>query len=290
MKIFNTIPSMILIALLSAGSAVAQRNAPLTENAALRYWSAFSEVQDSGITDQQAKELNAILDGTAPYDDSNYKDLLEKNTLALEIMARATSLPNCDWGLDYGLGHDVPVDYARKALVLGRLNVLYAFHLLKTGNKDGAVRALAVGLRFSRDVGNGGSLFATLIAKDLLASHLRAVAGALRLEQLSAGQRSQLQTAVARVGEGLDWPMAAKRDLDALRGDYAGNSQTSAALTRIISSYVAALNDESKLPALDQAVQGAPQELANVIPNAKRVLEQKQDLNSTLLQTLAVLQ
>ena len=290
MKTSNTIPSMILIALLSAGSALAQRNAPLTENAALRYWSAFSEVQDSGITDRQAKELNAILDGTAPYDDSKYKDLLEKNTLALEIMARATSLPNCDWGLDYGLGHEVPVDYARKALVLGRLNVLYAFHLLKTGNKDGAVRALAAGLRFSHDVGNGGSLFATLIAKDLLMSHLSAVAGALHLEQLSAGQRSQLQTAVARVGEGLDWPMAAKRDLEALRGDYAGNSQTSAALTRIISSYVAALNDESKLPALDQAVQGAPQELANVIPNAKRVLEQKQDLNNTLLQTRAVLQ
>jgi len=290
MKIFNTIPSMILIALLSAGSALAQRNAPLTENAALRYWSAFSEVQDSGITDQQARELNAILDGTAPYDDSKYKDLLEKNTLALEIMARATSLPNCDWGLDYGLGHDVPVDYARKALVLGRLNVLYAFHLLKTGNKDGAVRALAAGLRFSHDVGNGGSLFATLIAKDLLTSHLRSVADALRLEQLSAGQRSQLQTAVARVREGLDWPMAAKRDLEALRGDYAGNSQTSAALTRIISSYVAALNDESKLPVLDQAVQGAPQELANVIPDAKRVLAQKQDLNNTLLQTRAVLQ
>jgi len=85
----------------------------------LRYWSAFSEVQDSGITDQQAKELNAILDGTAPYDDSKYKDLLEKNALALEIMARAISLPNCDWGLDYGLGHERAVDYARKALVLG---------------------------------------------------------------------------------------------------------------------------------------------------------------------------
>ena len=281
---------MILVALLSAGSALAQRNTSLTKNAALRYWSAFSEVQDSGITNQQAKELNAILDGTAPYDDSKYKDLLEKNTLALEIMVRATSLPSCDWGLDYGLGHDVPVDYARKALVLGRLNVLYAFHSLKTGNKDGAVRALAAGLRFSHDVGNGGSLFATLVAKDLLTSHLRAVAGALRLEQLSTSLRSQLQTAVARVGEGLDWPMAAKRDLEALRGDYAGNSQTSAALTRIISSYVAALNDESKLPALDQAVQGAPQELANVIPNAKRVLEQKQDLKNTLLQTRAALQ
>src|ERR1700684_47812 len=245
----------------SAGSALAQRNAALTENAALRYWSGFYEVQDSGSTDQQAKELNAILDGTAPYDDSKYKDLLEKNALALEVMARATSLPNSDWGLDYALGHELPVAYARKALVLGRLNVLYAFHLLKTGNKDGTVRTLAAGLRFSHDVGNGGSLFATLIAKDLLMSHLRAVADALRLEQLSPGQRSQLQTAVARIGEGLDWPMAANRDLEALRGDYAGNPQTSAALTRIISSYAAALNDESKLPVLNQAVGNAPQEL-----------------------------
>jgi hypothetical protein len=290
MKILNLIPSMILIALLSAGSVLAQRNSPLAENAALRYWSAFSEIQDSGITDQQAKELNAILDGTAPYDDSKYKDLIEKNTLALEIMARATSLPNCDWGLDYGLGHDVPVDYARKALVLGRLNVLYSFHLLKTGNKHGAFRALAAGLRFSHDVGNGGSLFATLIAKDLLTSHLRAVADALRLERLSAGQRSQLQTAIARVAEGLDWPAAAKRDLETLREDYAANAETSAALSRIISSYVAALTDESRLPALDQALQSAPQELASVIPNARRVLEQKQDLNNTLMQTRALLQ
>jgi hypothetical protein len=290
MRIFTTIPSMILIALLSAGSAFAQRNTPITENAALRYWSAFSEVQDSAITDQQAKELNAILDGTAPYNDSKYKGLLEKNTFALEIMARATSLPNCDWGLDYGLGHDVPVDYARKALVLGRLNVLYAFHLLKIGNKDGAVRALGAGLRFSRDVGNGGSLFATLVAKDLLTNHLRAVADALHLEQLSAGQRSLLQTAVTRLGEGLDWPTAAKRDLEALRGDYAGNSQTSAALTRIISSYVATLNDESELPALNQTVEGAPKQLADLIPNVKRILEQEEDLKNRLLQTRALLQ
>jgi hypothetical protein len=290
MKPFNPILSMILLALLSAGSALAQRNSPIAENAALRYWSAVSEIQDAAISDQQAKELNAILDGVAPYDDSKYKDLLEKNALALELMARATSLPYCDWGLDYGLGHDLPVEYARKALVLGRLNVLYAFHLLKTGNKDGAVRALAAGLRFSHDVGNGGSLFATLIAKDLLVSHLKTIAGALHLEQLSATHRSQLQAAVARVAEGLDWPMAAKRDLDALHADYAGNSQASSVLTRISSSYVDAMNDDSRLPALNQAIEGAPQTLANVIPNAKRVLEQKQDLNSTLLQTRALLQ
>ena len=289
MKHITAIPSMILAVLLSDFSVSAQGNMSLAENAALRYWSAFSEVQDSAITEQQAKELNAVLDGTVPYDDSKYKDLLEKNTLALEIMARATSLANCDWGLDYG-AEDVPVEYARRALVLGRLNVLYAFHLFIAGNKDGGVRTLAAGLRFSHDVGNGGSLFATLIAKDLLVTHLRAVADVLHLEQLSAAQRARLQEAVTRLGEGLDWRAAAKLDLEGLRSHYAGDLVTSTALTRIISSYVAVFEDQSKLPALNEAIHSAPQQLANLIPNAKRVLEQKQDLNNRLLQTRSLLQ
>ncbi len=289
MKHITAISSLILVVLLPGVCVSAQRNMALADNAALRYWSAFSAVQDSAITDEQARELNAILDGTAPYDDTKYKDLLEKNTLALEIMARATSLANCDWGLDYG-AEDVPVEYARKALVLGRLNVLYAFHLFIAGNKDGGVRSFAAGLRFSHDVGNGGSLFATLIAKDLLVNHLRAVADVLHLEQLSAAQRAQLQEAVRRLGEGLDWRTAAKLDLEGLRSHYAGDAVTSTALTRIISSYVAVLEDQSKLPTLDAAIRSAPQQLANLIPNAKRVLEQKQDLNNRLLQTRSLLQ
>ncbi len=296
MKHITAVPSIVLAFLLSAVSASAQRNVPLADNAALRYWSAFSAVQDSAITDEQARELNAILDGTAPYDDLKYKDLLEKNRLALEIMARATStLANCDWGLDYG-AEDVPVEYARKALVLGRLNVLYAFHLFIAGNKDGGVRTLAAGLKFSHEVGNGGSLFATLVAKDLLVNHLRAVANAVHLEAdplrgpLSAAQRSRLQEAVAQLGEGLDWRSAAMRDLEALRTQYAGDSQASAALTRIISSYTAVLDDQSKLPILDEAIHSAPQQLASVIPNAKRVLKEKQDLNNKLLQTRSLLQ
>jgi len=289
MKHITAISSLILVVLLPGVCVSAQRNMALADNAALRYWSAFSAVQDSAITDEQARELNAILDGTAPYDDTKYKDLLEKNTLALEIMARATSLANCDWGLDYG-AEDVPVEYARKALVLGRLNVLYAFHLFIAGNKDGGVRSFAAGLRFSHDVGNGGSLFATLIAKDLLVNHLRAVADVLHLEQLSAAQRAQLQEAVRRLGEGLDWRTAAKLDLEGLRSHYAGDAVTSTALTRIISSYVVVLEDQSKLPTLDAAIRSAPQQLANLIPNAKRVLEQKQDLNNRLLQTRSLLQ
>lgn len=281
--------SIVLVVLLSAVSTCAQKNPPIADNAALRYWSAFSAVQDAVITDQEAKELNSVLENMGTYDDSKYKDLLQKNTLALEVMARGTLLSNCDWGLDYGLGEDVPVDYARKALVLGRLNVLYAIHLYQAGNKDGAVRALAAGLRFSHDVGAGGSFFATVVAKDLLVTHLTAVNDALHMEQLSASQRSRLQNAVAELGDGLDWSAAAKRDLEGLRGHYATDAVTSAALTRIIATYVAVLNDPSKMSLLNEAIRSAPKQLANLIPNATRVLEQKQELNNKLLQIRSLL-
>src|SRR2546421_6647904 len=83
---------------ISISFASAEQRAKLSENAALRYWSAFAQMQDSAITDQQVKELNLILEGTAPYDDLKYKEFVEKNKLALQTMARGTSILNCDWG------------------------------------------------------------------------------------------------------------------------------------------------------------------------------------------------
>lgn len=290
MKRAKNIASIIFAVLVALGSAFAQRAASPADNAALRYWAAFSQIQDSGISDQDAKELNTALETMGPFDMSKYKDLVQKNTLALQVMARGTSLPTCDWGLDYGLGDNVPVDYARKALVLGRLNILYVMNLYHSGDKDGAVHALAAGLRFSHDVANGGSLFATLVAKDLLVTHLIATMDGLRMGQLSASQRSELQNAVAALGDGLDWSSAAKRDVEALRAQYAAEPRASAALDRIVGSYGAYLKDPSKLSMLTQAINSAPAELASLIPNPQRVLEQKQDLSDKLAQARGLLQ
>src|SRR6202051_115748 len=131
--------ALLLFGVILSRGALAQQKPKLGDNAALRYWAAFSVMQDAGISAQQAKELNLILDGTAPYKDLSYKDLLERNALALNVIARATALANCNWGLDYDLRDQTPVEYARKSLELGRLNVLYAFHLSFTGDKDGSV-------------------------------------------------------------------------------------------------------------------------------------------------------
>jgi hypothetical protein len=290
MRRINVIGFTVIAAILSVGLAAGQQKVSLADNAALRYWAAFSQLQDAAITDQEAKELNSALDKMGPFDISKYNDLIQKNAPALEIMARGTLLPACDWGLDYGLGGDVPVDYARKALALGRLNILYAMHLYHSGNGDGAIGALAAGLRFSHDLAKGGSLFATLAAKDLLVTHLTAAGDALHMGQLSAAQRSRLQKAVAALGDGLDWPAAAKRDLDALGAHYSGDSRASLALSRVVSSYTAFLKGESDLPNLMDAINHAPPELAQLIPSPKRVEEQKQELSDKIQQTRMLLQ
>ena len=291
MKSFCLLSIAFLIVALADISASAQRNGKLWNNAALRYWAAFSIMQDSDISAQEAKKMNAILDGTAPYDDSIYGSLVQKNELALKLMAGGTTLPTCTWGLDYSLGENVPVEYARKGLALGRLNVIYAFHMLLTGNRVGAIDALAAGLRFSHDIGNGGSLFATLAAKDLLVNHLRAIEFALHTSGLSAGQRQRLQTVLAQLGpESLDWQGATRRDLEALRGRYAGNQQASAALTQIIDAFARVLRDPSNGQALQQAIKSAPIDVGNLIPSAKRVLQQKQELRDKLIQLRSELQ
>lgn len=281
--------SLILFCAVPLCSAFAQQSGQLGQNAALRYWSAFAQMQDSAISDQQAKELNAILDGTAPYEDLKYYELAEKNRAAVETMTRGTSIPNCDWGVDYALGPDAPVEYVRKALILGRLNVLYAFHLGIKGDKDGAVHTIAAGVRLSRDVANGGTLFATLVARNLLATHIRAMAFMLHVQQLSSQQKAVLQKALDQLGtDGLDWPSAVKREFEIPIPGL--DAKASSALAQISTTYQSVLSNPSALPSLQQMIASAPRTLRELIPNPQRVLDEKQDLAEQLRQMRSLLQ
>lgn len=281
--------SLILLCAAPACSAFAQQSEQLGQNAALHYWSAFAEMQDSGISDQQAIELYAILDGTAPYQDLKYYELVEKNRAAVETMARGTAIPNCDWGIDYALGVDTPVEYVRKALTLGRLNVLYAFHLLKNGNKDGAVRALSAGVRFSHDVANGGSLFAALAAKNLLKIHIRTMAAALHLGELSPSQKSVLLKALDQLGsDGFDWQSAVKREFEVPLPGL--DAKASSVQAQISAAFQSALNNPSELSRLQQMIASAPQKLRELMPNPQRILDEKQDLADQVRQMHSLLQ
>lgn len=288
MKTTRLVLLSALLATLAITSTVEAQKVKLGDNAALRYWSAFSQMQDVSITNDDAKQLTSTIDGTIPYSDSRYKDLVEKNKSALDTMARGTALPNCDWGLEYQLGTETPVEYVRKALTLGRLNVLYALHLIASGDKDGAVRVLTVGLQFSRDVANDGTVFATVAAKSLLTVHLRAIDVVAREGKLSVKQRASLQQAVAKLGrDGLDWQSAIRRELSGLHGPA---SPVSPDIERLIPDYVEAVSNLSMLPRLRQSITNMPPQFQEMIPNPKRVLEEKEELANQLQRTLALLQ
>jgi hypothetical protein len=286
MNIPRLISSVVVISAgLSLGTA--QQRPKLGDNAALRYYAAFAQLQDAAITNEQAKKLNGILDGPVPFIDNEYKDLIEKNRPAIESMTRGSAFSNCDWGLDYQLSEKMPVDYVRQAMALGRLNVLYAFHLQHPlQDNDGSVRTLVAGVRFSHDVANGGPLIATLAASDLLTTHLRAIAFSLHLANLSAAQKTDLRKAVTQLGpNGLDWQSATRRDLESLRGHFANDPKSLQALERIIPVYVAAINDPSRLPVLQTSIERAPHQLAEVMPNPHTILADKQNLTDKLAQT-----
>jgi hypothetical protein len=288
MNHFRSLVAFTLFTALSASSAQKQQTAKLGDNAALRYWAAFAQMEDSAITADQAKTINSILDGSAPYDDRAYKDLLEKNKPALEIMARATALPNCDWGLDYEMGSDTPQEFVRRTLILGRLNVLYAMHLLAVGDKEKTVSALAAGLRFSHDVANGGTLFATLVAKTLLVAHLRTIAIASTSANISSAQRSLLRKAVAQLGpDALDWQSAMRREFEI---PHALDPQATSAMTQIIPAYIGALSHPSALLDLQKKIANAPRQCSEIIPNPERVLQAKQELTEKLREARSALQ
>ena len=170
--------------------------------------------------------------------------------------------------------------------------------LLIAGDKDGTVHVLAAGVRFSHDVAGGGTLFATVAAKDLLASHLRSVAFGLHVAGFSAVQKSALQKALAQLGpEGLDWQSAVRRELGIFRVPFRTpegvkelDPQASAALAPIAATYVAALNNPALLPELQKKVAGAPPPLRELIPNPQRVLGEKQDLAGKLRQIRSLLE
>jgi len=277
----------LFFAILTALSctAMAQQATPKPDdNAALRYWSAFAQMQDSNVTPEQVKGLQAILDGTAPYSDVNYRDLVERNRRAVETLQRGATLSRCDWGVEYQLGTEAPVDYVRRALTLGRLNVLYAYHQLSSRNRSGGMRTLAGGIRFSHDVAGGGTLIAGVAAKVLMIAHLRAVDFAARTQPLSSEEKTLLAAQLDQVGpEGVDWYSTMQREFEVLERSGAKIPAT------LVELYGKTVQDAAQLPRLQQAMAGAPQSVAGLIPRPQRVLEQKQELNDRLQQCRAML-
>jgi len=199
--------TLFLIVIFSASAALAQNEAPTeTTNAALRYWIAFADLQDSQADKPTQELLEKAAVGEAPWDEAKLGPIVDKNESAIQTMQRATNLPDCDWGLEYSLGPRASIAPILKARVMARLNTLYGIRLAAKGESQKALDTWLAGIRFSEHMAKGGSLIFSLMAKMALVSNLNALRNAAQSSLLNEEERAQAAGVVSALPEtGLDW-------------------------------------------------------------------------------------
>jgi len=179
---------------------------PETRNAALRYWMAFAEMQDPPADNRVSGLLEKTAAGEAAWDEAKLGPILDKNLVAIQIMQRATKLPDCDWGLEYSLGPTASIAYAPRARVLARLNTLYGMRLAAKGDNQAAVDSWLAGIRFSQDLAKGGTLIFALIAKTSLLSNLNALSLEAEKGGLSTSEKAKVETVLKSMPQSaFDW-------------------------------------------------------------------------------------
>jgi hypothetical protein len=191
---------------------------PETSNAALRYWMAFAEMQDPPADKTIQDLLEKTVIGEAAWDEKKLGVILDANGAAIAMMQRASRLPDCDWGIEYGRGSRASIAYAPRARVLARLNTLQGMREMANGNSQAAVDTWRAGIRFSEHLANGGTLIFALIAKSALLPNLRAITAEARQGHLNASQLHQIYGPVDKMRQdGFNW--AAAWSLEGLVGE-----------------------------------------------------------------------
>ena len=181
------------------------------DNAALRYWMAFAQMNNSQISPSDLLRMDAMINRGLPWDEEKFGSFVAQNRAAIETMIRGTSLPYCEWGVESNLGPEAPIEYVPKARTMARLNSLYGMRLEATGHEDGAVRAAIAGIRFAQHLSENASFIGTLIAQSALIPHLKFATQLSRHGHLSAENESVLRHAVRALPEGaFDWSAAAR--------------------------------------------------------------------------------
>lgn len=196
--------------LVSTSAAHAQlKYPPETKNAALRYWTAFAEMQDPPVDEATQELLGKMEAGKAAWSESKLGSILDANAEAIRTMQRATKLPECDWGLEYNKHNGVPqppVTLFMRARALARLNTLEGMRHMAKGDSQAAMNAWLAGIRFSQDLARGGPLIFTLVAMRMMLPNLRALNESTLKGQLSEAQEKEVYAAVNSLPEdGLDW-------------------------------------------------------------------------------------
>jgi len=202
--------SWCLLTVLITQSTLAQVKPPVeTRNAALRYWMAFAEMHDPPADRFTQELLEKVSIGQASWDEAKLGRILDSNAEAIRTMQRATTLPECDWGLEYSRGPRAPVAYLARARVMARLATLQATREMAAGDSDLAVDHWLSGIRFAVHLAKGGTLISTLTGKNVLLPNLRMLTVEAKKGRLTEAQVKQIVALVGALPQDVfDWASA----------------------------------------------------------------------------------
>lgn len=179
---------------------------PATRNAALRYWIAFSLMQDPPADKETTELLNKVASGNAAWDEARLGPIIDANRTAILTMQRATRLPECDWGIEMELGPAAPIPPYAKARVLGNLNVLYGMRQASRHDTNSAVETWLAGVRFAEQLPRGMSLIGTVVGQTVLLANLHALDAEALRGGLDEKSKAEVTKAVRALPEyGFDW-------------------------------------------------------------------------------------
>jgi len=192
----------------ATGSARSQaKYLPESNNAALRYWAALTEMRNNPLTEEATNNmLSTVMRGETAWNEEKMGPVLDVYADSIQTMQRGTKLPDCNWGLDYQLGNLNLMQMMMRSRGLEQLNTVEGVRQLAKGDSEAAVETWKAGIRFAQDVGRGGPVIHALIASAILMDELNAVANYAGPGKLPEAQREELYAAVKAMPEdGFDW-------------------------------------------------------------------------------------
>ncbi|CAN5790423.1 hypothetical protein BH11VER1_BH11VER1_23610 [soil metagenome] len=160
-------------------------------NPALLYWQAFSTLE--ALSASETTALAEFIHRTGPFDSSTAHALLDKQERALSRFRKATeSVADCDWGMAYEEGANLPLPHIAKLQTLSRLALLKAEILFANHQTNEAMDWLLTVHRAARHCGSGDLIIPVLSQFQIEQSVIRVTAAQVldwdapsRLEYLS---------------------------------------------------------------------------------------------------------
>ncbi len=150
---------------------------PAAPNAAVIYWQAFASLPT--LTDEERTKYDAVTKTSSEPLPDDVPTLLERFESPLNDLRRASSVPTCDWNLDYSAGPGLLLPHVAKVRELSRAGILRARWRFAHDENDEALADVLAVLKMGRDCGRSPLIISLLVniaietnATDTLAASL----------------------------------------------------------------------------------------------------------------------